>query len=318
MKKPGWLWTMAALTPLCLGLCMLAGSSGFGYPRETILYLRATRVAAGFAVGAGLSCAGVVMQALLRNPLAEPYVLGISSGAGVGAAMAILSGITAWSVFALPLSAFLCSALTLALVYALARVRGRLSVYSLILSGVIVGSVCSSALMFMLTLADTQGLHNIMWWMLGNLETPSDALLFACAALILAGSASSFLLANELNALSLGSEIAHHVGVRTRLSIFLGLVLSTLITAASVSTAGLIGFVGLIVPHAVRSLVGADHRTLIPAAALSGGVFLAVCDAIARTLLAPQEIPVGVITALIGGPFFLVILRKRRKEQWTD
>jgi iron complex transport system permease protein len=154
--------------------------------------------------------------------------------------------------------------------------------------------------------------------MLGNLEGYSLQLLAVSGALIVCGVAAAWTLAPELNALALGQEMAHHVGVRTRFAITLGLALATLITATAVALAGLIGFVGLIVPHVVRSLIGPDHRRLIPIAALAGGVFLAICDAVARTVLAPIEIPVGVITALIGGPFFLVILRSRRKRGWIE
>jgi iron complex transport system permease protein len=167
--------------------------------------------------------------------------------------------------------------------------------------------------MFLVSLAPVEGMHSVMWWMLGNLEVPSYALFIAGAALCAGGCAAIWLLAPELNALTLGQQIAHTVGVRTRLATALALVCATLVTAAAVGLAGLIGFVGLIVPHAMRGLVGADHRRLVPAAALGGGAFLALCDAVARTLLAPREIPVGVVTALLGGPFFLALLHRRRR-----
>jgi iron complex transport system permease protein len=303
---------------------MMMGASGFGLPSfdtatgRAVFFLRLNRVLAGFAVGAGLSCAGAVLQALLRNPLAEPYVLGVSSGAGLGAAIAILTGLAAYSVFVLPLMAFLCALLTLAVVYALAGSGGRMSIYSLILSGVIVSSVCSSLLMFLIAIAPIEGLHSVMWWMLGDLQVPSRSLFLVCSGLIAFGIAAVWLMAPELNALALGEDMAHHVGVRTGVAVTLGLLLATLIASAAVGLVGLIGFVGLIVPHAVRGVLGPDHRRLIPGAALAGGVFLAVCDAVARTVLAPIEIPVGVITALVGGPFFLAILRNRRRHRWVE
>jgi iron complex transport system permease protein len=315
-------WLLVTATPLLLGLCLLLGASGIGLPDlntaagKAIFGLRLTRVAAGFVIGASLACAGVVLQALLRNPLAEPYVLGISSGAGLGAAFAILTGLAGSALFGLPILAFVFACATLLLVYALASEGGSPSIYGLILSGVIVSSVCSSLLMFLISVAPIEGLHSVMWWMLGNLQVPSLILLTVCSTLAAAGWIAVWLLAAELNALTLGAEMAHHLGVRTRIVILVGLGLATLITAASVAMAGLIGFVGLIVPHAARALIGPDHRRLIPAAALGGGVFLAVCDAVARVVLAPREIPVGVITALIGGPFFLVILHQRRKQGW--
>ncbi|MEI6148267.1 MAG: iron ABC transporter permease [bacterium] len=314
-------WLVMILAPVLLALCVLMGPSGIGFPDWTtqreILILRITRVLAGLIIGAALSCSGVVLQAILRNPLAEPYVLGVSSGAGLGATLAILTGLGAASAFALPLCAFVMAVLTLFLVYALANQGSTPSLYSLILSGVIVSSVCSSLIMFMVSVAPVEGMHSILWWMLGNLEVTSDALLATTGVLALLGILGMWLLAPELNALTLGQDMAHHLGIRVKAAMGSGLLLATLVTAASVGVGGLIGFVGLIVPHSLRSLVGPDHRRLIPAAALGGGAFLAVCDAIARTVLS-VEIPVGVVTALIGGPFFLVLLRRRRRHGWTE
>lgn len=309
---------------LLLAGCLFLGAFGIGLPDlhsatgNAIFFMRLNRVITGFMVGAALSCAGVVFQALLRNPLAEPYILGVSSGAGLGAAVAILTGFGAASVFALPLTAFIAAVITLAIVFGLASNRGSTSMYGLILSGVIVSSVCSSILMFLVATAPVEGLHSVIWWMLGNLESTSRELMIVSAVIIAGGCSAVWLISPELNALTLGRETAHSVGVRTRLIVLLGLVLSTLVTASAVGIAGLIGFVGLIVPHVMRNLVGPDHRLLIPAAAVGGGVFLAVCDAVARTVLAPIEIPVGVVTAICGGPFFLIILRHKRKTSWIE
>ena len=317
-------WLLAALTPLVLGGALLLGAAGAGLPYlhtalgRAVLLLRLNRVAGGFLVGAALACAGVVLQALLRNPLAEPYVLGVSSGAGLGAALAIFFGLTAFGELVLPACAFVLALATLALVYALASQHGRTSLYGLLLSGVIVSAVASSLLMLLISLAPLEGLHSITWWMLGNLQMPAGGLLAWCGGLIAAAVLAAWLLARELNALTLGREMAHHLGVRPGLVVGLGLLCATLLTATAVALAGLIGFVGLIVPHAVRSVTGPDHRRLIPAAALAGGLFLVLCDALARTLLAPIELPVGVITALLGGPFFIVLLRRRRKAGWVE
>jgi len=315
------LW-LPVLLALCLFFCLLMGPSGFGIPDvstpagRAIFGLRLSRLITGFFVGAALSCAGTVFQALLRNPLAEPYVLGVSSGAGLGAAIAILGGLASGGVLALPAAAFAGAAVSLALVFVLSADSGSPSVYGLILSGVIVSAVCSSVLMFLVALSSAEGLHSVLWWMLGNLHPASIRLLAACAAAIAATVAGSWLIAPELNALTLGREAAHYAGVRTGVVAALGLGLATLMTASAVAVAGLIGFVGLIVPHVVRALTGPDHRRLIPAAAVAGGVFLALCDAVARTALRAQEIPVGVVTALCGGPFFLAVLRKRRRQGW--
>ena len=309
---------LTALAPITFALCLLAGDSGDVFPGRAVMLIRLSRVLSGFVVGGSLACAGAVFQALLRNPLAEPYVLGVSSGAGLGAAVAILTGMAATSFLALPLIAFVFAGITLIIVYALASTGGRTSVYGLILSGVIVSSICSSFLMFLITNAPVEGLHGIVWWMLGDLEVMSQPLLVAVSLFCLIGMAGIWLIAPELNALTLGQDVAHFVGVRTKRSITLGLALGTFVTAAAVSHSGLIGFVGLIVPHVLRTIIGPDHRLLIPACALAGGIFLALCDAVGRVIFAPEGMPVGVITALIGGPFFLVILRRRRSDNWIE
>jgi len=241
---------------------------------------------------------------------------GVSSGAGLGAGLAILSGLSAASVFMLPLCAFAGGAATLLIVYGISAAGGRLSVYGLILSGVIVSAICSSLLMFLVATAPVEGMHSVMWWMLGNLQPASLELLTSIAAVIAATFFGILLMSAELNALTMGREVAHHVGVRTGIMLPLALGAATLMTAAAVSMSGIIGFVGLIIPHVARGLVGADHRRLAPAAAVGGGVFLALCDALARTVMAPVEIPVGVVTALCGGPFFLLVLTRRRRRGW--
>ncbi len=304
--------------------CVLSGPSGFGLPAidtpvgRAILVLRLNRIVTGLVVGAALSCAGVIFQALLRNPLAEPYILGVSSGAGLGAAIAILIGLgTAVTLFLLPAAAFVGAVLALLIVLAVAG-GTRASVYSLILSGVIVSAIASSILMFLVATAPRDGLHSIIWWMLGNLQPGSQGQMLITAVVVLAGVVGAWFIAPQLDALTLGREVAHHVGVRTELMMTLGLLLGSLLAAAAVSLAGLIGFVGLIVPHVMRSILGPQHRRLIPASALAGGTFLAVCDAVARSVLAPREIPVGVLTALCGGPFFLAILKLRGRKGWIE
>jgi iron complex transport system permease protein len=321
MRNTKNFWLILALTPFILMLCVMMGPSGIGMPdpntdRE-ILMLRLTRVLCGLIIGAALSCAGVVFQAILRNPLAEPYILGVSSGAGLGAAIAIVTGIAAAGAYVLPLCAFVMAVITLALVYALSRNGDSPSIYGLILSGVIVSAVCSSLLMFMVSVSSIEGMHSILWWMLGNLEVSSNNVLILIGGVVVAGCLGLWAMSRELNALTLGHHMAHHLGIRVRVTIITALLLATLVASAAVGVAGLIGFVGLIVPHIMRNLVGADHRRLIPASAIGGGAFLAACDALARTVLA-VEIPVGVITALLGGPFFLFLLKRRRTQSWLD
>jgi iron complex transport system permease protein len=311
------------LAPVLLVVCGLLGPHGFSIPDAStptgraILDLRLYRIAAGFIVGAALSCSGAVLQALLRNPLAEPYILGVSGGGALGAALVIFLGFASAHALALPAGAFLAALAALFLVYKLASRGGTVSVYGLILSGVVVSSMLSSLLMLLISLSDAEGLHSILWWMLGNLQATSSTMLVACGGCVALALSVVWLLSRELNALTLGQDLAHHLGVRTGWVVPLALGAATLAAASAVALAGLIGFVGLIVPHAVRQVVGADHRRLLPTVTLAGGVFLVVCDTFARLVCAPVELPVGVITALTGGPFFLVLLR-RRKRTWVE
>ncbi|MBC8524404.1 MAG: iron ABC transporter permease [Chlorobium phaeobacteroides] len=310
--------------PLLLFLSLLLGASGQGFPDvyspvgKAILNLRINRLVMGLLVGSALSVSGVVFQAILRNPLAEPYVLGVSGGAGLGATLAILFGAVAFIPLSLPVAAFVAAVLTLFLVYGIASrgSGGSPSVYSLILSGVIISSICSSLIMFLVSTASADGLHSVIWWMLGNLQpAPLDQRILS-TVLIGAGFIVTWLLGSRFNALTLGREMAHYQGMNADLIILGGLLAATLMAATAVSIGGMIGFVGLIVPHVTRAMFGPDHRWLIPLSAVSGGTFLVLCDAVARTVLAPVEMPVGVITALAGGPFFLMILQRKMKNAW--
>ena len=296
---------------------------GFAHPaglfepaQRGILQIRLWRVALGAIVGASLSVAGAVLQAVLRNPLAEPYLLGISSGAGLGAAVCIIAAVVPFSTFALPASGFVGAVLSLIIVYRLALVGRRTSSHTLILAGVVWSSLCGSLLMFLVSQSSAEGLHALLWWFLGDLQVFDAHLVLAAARVIgLALLALSFL-AREMNVLMLGEEMAGHIGLKPERVKMLLLALASAITASAVCVSGLIGFVGLTVPHAARALVGPDHRRLLPAAAFLGAAFLVLADGIGRTVLAPVEIPVGVVTAFLGGPFFLVLLRRRQREIW--
>lgn len=309
--------------PLLLGVSLLVGPSGIGLPDsstpsgQAILSLRFGRFFMGIMVGAALSASGTVFQAILRNPLAEPYVLGVSGGAGLGAALSILVGGSLLGAVGLPVTAFIFAVLTLMAVYGIAaQGGGSPSVYSLILSGVIISAICSSVIMFLVSTADIDGMHTVVWWMLGNLQ-PGDLreqlvpLFFITVAVGLL-----WMLAPSLNILTLGRDMAHYRGLNANFVILASLLLATLLAATAVSMGGMIGFVGLIVPHVMRALFGPDHRWLVPASAIGGGAFLVLCDSIARSVMAPVEIPVGVVTALCGGPFFLVILRRKMSNAW--
>ena len=321
-SRKTWFWYIVTLSPVVVVLSVFLGE-GWKTPlqllspeREGILSLRLWRVALGALVGSSLSVSGVLLQAVLRNPLAEPYVLGLSAGAGLGTALCIVSGGLGLAIWMQPASGFAGAMVSLLVVYLLARVGGRTSPHTLILAGVIWGSMCASLLMFMVSLSTAEGLHAVMWWFLGDLQVTNVDLVKAVAGL----SGVVFLIisyfARDINALMLGEESAGHVGLDPERLKLLLLSMAAILTAASVCISGLIAFVGLTVPHAVRSLVGPDHRRLLPAAALGGAAFLTVADGIGRTLLFPIEVPVGVLTSLVGAPFFLLLLKGRQKEMW--
>ncbi|MCG3149669.1 MAG: Hemin transport system permease protein HmuU [Verrucomicrobiae bacterium] len=317
MKSRLPVWPLILAAPVILVGATLVGVAGISAWGSPIMELRLHRVLTGFIVGAGLAGAGVVMQALLRNPLAEPYVLGVSSGAGLGAAVAVYFGWSAAFAWSVPATAFVGGIATLTLVYALAARTGG-SIYGLLLSGIIISAVLANLLMLIVSLAPIEGMHSIMWWILGNLQLSATPLVITGGTIVVIALIVLTLLGSQINALTLGREAAHHLGVRTGLMIIVCLGLATLLAATAVALAGLIGFVGLIVPHVARAWVGPDHRKLPVFAAILGGLFLVVCDTLARTLFVPQEIPIGVVTALVGGPFFLTILLRRRKGSWLE
>jgi iron complex transport system permease protein len=318
-RRPRPLALYAALSGLLVGACGLALFAGAvhvpvaDFATSDIIRLRLARILLGAVAGAGLSVAGVIFQALLRNPLADPYVLGVSSGAGLGAAAAILLGLSAAGVWTLPGMAFLGGLATILLVYALARTAGgAVPVHTLLLSGVIVSAVLGSLLMFLVSVAPSENLHNVVWWLLGNLQIFDWQLLRIVAAVVACGLAVTVLSSRDLNLMTLGEEPAAFLGLRVERTKKLFFLVASLMTGAVVAACGLIGFVGLVVPHMVRLVVGPDHRRLVPASALAGAAFLVLADGFGRTVIAPLEIPIGAITAFLGGPFFLFLLKRRK------
>lgn len=276
---------------------------------RTILFaIRLPRLLLAVLVGAGLSVAGAVFQALLRNPLAEPYVLGISSGGTVGAITVIGLGIGASHITA-PVASFIGSLLVMALVYGIARRRGTLDTYTLLLAGVMIGAFFNAAVLLLVAVFNQEVRHAFLWLM-GNLGTARPEAIGVIAPFILLGAAGIFIQSRNYNLISTGDETAMQLGVEVsrvkRVSYFL----ASLLTGLVVSVSGVVGFVGLIIPHICRMLFGPDHRLLIPAAFLLGGSFLIVADIIARTVIAPSEIPVGAVTAAIGAPLFVYLLRR--------
>jgi iron complex transport system permease protein len=295
-------------------LRVLAGRSGAdSLEGLVILSLRLPRIAAAALSGGALAVAGVGFQALTRNPLAEPAVLGVSSGAAFGVVIAQLFGLGLTALEALGLTAFAFGGalLAAAVVYLIASANGRLPVQTLLLAGVIVGLFFSSAITVLISLVDFNRLGGVIHWLLGNLGPIPPGSLAVFAALAGVGFWLVVSRARELNVLALGEEAALQLGVnaeRLKLWIFVG---AALLTATVVAFAGPIGFVGLIVPHMLRGLLGSDNRVLVPTALLGGGIFLLAADTVARNILAPTELSVGVITSFCGAPFFVYLLRAR-------
>ena len=285
-------------------------------PAVILWEVRLPRLLLAFLVGASLAAVGVALQALLRNPLADPYILGISSGAALGAALALQLGF-GWAIggfSAVQLCAFLFAAATIGAIYRIAVADGRIPVQTLLLAGVIINAILSALILFITSLSDSTSAFRLFFWLMGSLATLGYDGLGALALCVLVGIGMLGGQARNLNLLSLGEDPAQGLGLdveRVKRVIF---VTTALLTGAVVAVSGLIGFVGMIVPHAVRMVLGPDHRLLLPASALVGGTFLAVADTVARSLLSPAELPVGVITALCGGPFFIYLLMSHRKE----
>lgn len=293
---------------------VLKGSVVEGSPNvHYVIFMqeRLPRVCLAAIVGAALACCGVVFQAILRNPLADPYILGISSGAGLGSIVAVMLGWT-WMIFgmsAIMVAAFAGAMLTIWLVWGIGQVTGKANVTGLLLAGVVVNAFFSAVIMFLSSIARADKLQTTIFWLMGNMNVPENAAAFwASGGIVAAGIVFLLMLSNQLNILSFGSEDARNLGVSVNRTCFLAFACAALITSVSVSLSGLIGFVGLIIPHAVRLVAGPDHRQLIPLSAIIGAAFLVIADAAARVVIAPAILPVGVVTALAGGPFFLILL----------
>lgn len=317
--RPSRLWFVlgisAAAALACALLLPLVGSATISYanawkgemPDHAILFeIRFPRVLLSMLAGGALALAGVIFQSLLREPLATPDTLGVSSGASLGAVIAIclnLPGIWLYAVAG--------SGLTLLLVLAVATGRRGLSPFTLLLAGITINSICLAAILFLHSFATFGQSFVITRWLMGGIEAVSPQTLLFLSATILPLAAWCSWRARDWNLMAVGDEWAAARGLDTRRMLITGYLTGSLLTGAVTSLTGPIGFVGLIVPHAVRLVFGADHRLLLPASFLLGAAFLAICDTVARVALAPAEVPAGVITAMLGGPFFIWILRTR-------
>jgi iron complex transport system permease protein len=279
-----------------------------------LFQVRLPRVLMGFLVGGTLAIVGATLQALLRNALADPYVLGVSSGAALGVALAMLLGMG--SIIAmipvLPLWGFAGGLMALILIYRLAQSHGRLPIHSLLLAGVILNAMLTAVIMFITSIMDPARSAGLMAWLMGSLTVQNWSSLAGIAAYVIIGGLLLLCQAPALNVLTQGEDTARSLGIDTERLKRRLYVLTALLTGVVVSVSGMIGFIGMVIPHAVRMAIGSDHRLLMPASAFVGGMFMVLSDTVARTAFAPAEIPVGVVTALAGGPFFLYLLLWRK------
>jgi iron complex transport system permease protein len=282
---------------------------------EVILFqLRLPRVALAAFVGLALAVSGTLFQGLFRNPLADPAIIGVSSGAALGAVFVIvLGGGALLGGLGVSVAAFAGGMLTAFFVYRLARVGPAVHVATLLLAGIAVAAVISAGMTLVMSFAGDE-IRSIYYWLLGGLSARGWTAIQIVAPLILLGVAGAMVLIRDLNLVSLGEERAAQLGVDVDRFKWQAVALGALLAGAAVSVSGVIGFVGLMTAHVLRLVVGADHRRLLPAVVLAGPTFLVLADLVARVALAPQELPLGVVTALLGGPFFLVLLRRERKR----
>ncbi len=278
-----------------------------------LMHIRMPRIILGFAVGGSLSLAGALLQGMFRNPLVEPYTLGISGGASLGVALNILfKWYAVIGTIAYPISGFIGALLVMFFVYGLSVRRQSMGLRDLLLIGVMVSFIASSVVMLLMSISKSEDLHGIIFWIMGSLDEPNLNLIYIAVVVALGGLLFSHLFCLPLNAMSLGEEGARHLGIRvttTRRWLFL---MASLLTGLSVSVAGIIGFVGLVVPHFMRMIMGPDHRVLLAGSFLAGASFLILCDTLARTIISPLELPVGVVTGIIGGTIFVYALTRKR------
>lgn len=277
--------------------------------------MRLPRIYIGLSIGGSLSIAGVILQGIFRNPLVEPYTLGISGGAALGVAFTIVYGLhLSLGSIMLPFSGFVGAICTVFLVYFLSILRKKALTQNMVLIGVMISFIASSGMMFLMATTTNENLHGIVFWIMGSFDETNGNLILISVVVSIVGLISSYFFVNPLNALRLGEDKARHLGINTESAVKILFIIASLLTGMSVAVAGVIGFVGLIIPHFIRILVGSDFRILLVSSFLAGGSFLVFCDTVARTIIAPNELPVGVITGITGGIAFIFILSRTSQK----
>ena len=288
---------------------ILRDKSGISY--SIITKIRLPRIILAFSIGGALSLTGTILQGIYRNPLVEPYTLGISGGSALGVSLVIVLGLhTVLGSFMLPLAGFSGAFVTIFLVYLLSMRKGSININRMLLIGVMISFVASSSMMFLMAITTTENLHTIVFWIMGSLDEPNELLIKFMFYASVFGLFISYLFARPLNALRLGEAKARHLGINTTVIIRILFIVASLLTGICVSVAGVIGFIGLIIPHLVRSIIGNDYRIMLIGSYLGGSLFLIVSDIIARTIIAPNELPIGVITGMAGGIVFIIVLSR--------
>jgi iron complex transport system permease protein len=289
---------------------------GKGSMEYTILKeIRLPRIYLGLSVGGSLSLAGVILQGIYRNPLVEPYTMGISGGAALGVAFVIVTGFHVMlGSFMLPVAGFIGALITVFIVYFLSIRRGTLLTQNMVLIGIMISFIAASGMMFLLATTTNENMHGILFWIMGSLDESNQMLVDISVISSILGLVLSYLFIHPMNALRLGEEKARNLGINTDVTIRMMFLIASVLTGICVSVAGIICFVGLIIPQLIRMMVGSDYRILFITSFLAGGGFLVICDTVARRITAPNELPIGVITGILGGIVFIIILNRLDKK----
>ncbi|MCI6206111.1 MAG: iron ABC transporter permease [Corynebacterium glucuronolyticum] len=319
------LLVITAIASVCMGqyvipvrdlstLLMQGPLGGQGMDASVLWQIRLPRLVLGLLVGAALGVGGALMQAVCANPLAEPSVIGVTSGAGVGAATIIVFNVTPFGTSTVPIAAFVMGMVTAICVYRLSRHNGQIHVVNLILVGIAVNAVAGAVISFLIFFAPTTSREQIIFWQMGTLVGAQWAHVSVVGIIVICGITGAIIIDRQLDVLALGDFAAKHVGVHVTRLRAIAIILATLLTAGAVSYAGLIGFVGLVIPHIVRTVAGPSNIILVPASAIGGAVLIAAADVFARTVIPFADLPIGIFTALVGGPTFFYLLRRMMRK----